>query len=325
LKASTLLIPLAVFAGLLLYKRTATLHERLFPEWYTSEHFPERHFPARNPSVFREKVAAGYRNMKESSVVLCGITKDDADILPLTLRRIEQTGGLFGDYRVVVYENDSRDDTPAILKVWESANGKVRVLSDSLVGSPILRLPRTERLAWCRNRYLDFIRQSDEYRACDYVIVVDLDLKGGWSYDGLASSFSRFDWDIVASNSIGYHYLRKTYYDLFALKPRTVLKRNWLFRLIGEGWQLRRDDPWITIQSGFGGLAVYRKEKLIPERYAGTLNGEAVCEHISLNADHRLRCYLNPAQITVTGTQEPKGYPPVSPLKKTLYKLFCNW
>jgi hypothetical protein len=323
--ASALTAATALLTALFAWKRTATLHERLFPGLYRNETFPEGRFAPRDPDAFQAEVAAGYRAMKETSAILCGLARDDAATLPLTIRRIERTGGLFRDYRVVVFENDSRDATPALLKQWAAANRRVRVISESIAGTTIARLGRTERLAWCRNRYLDAIRQEPAYRPFEYVIVADMDLTGGWSLDGLASSFGRTGWDVMASNSIGYHYLRRTYYDIYALEPRSVLKHGCLQRLVGEAWQLRRGNPPVPVRSAFGGLAVYRKDRLIERRYSGSKDGKPLCEHKALNADGRLRCFVNPSQITVAGTQEIKGRSPARPGREALRKLFLNW
>lgn len=320
-----LLAILLLLIGLLLFKGPVTLHERLFPRLYNRVEFPEDRFLPVDPERYFKNVAAGYAKMKDIKVVICGLTKDDAAILPLTIARIEKTGGFFSDYRAIVYENDSCDHTLSILKEWQAANPRVHVLTESIVGTPLLQLGRTERLAHFRNRYLQHLSESGEYTGCDYVLVVDMDLKGGWSNDGIAASFARSDWDIVAANSIGYHYLRKSYYDTFALVPKTILKTGLLYRIIGEGWQLRRGDPLIPIQSGFGGLALYRKEVLLSRRYSGTQSGEPVCEHTSLNADYCLRCFLNPSQMTITGTQEEKKYNRASTWVNFLHRLFLNW
>ena len=321
---AALLIPPALLTALLFWKRTATLHERLFPGLYRSEVFPEDRFPARDPEAFRAEVTAGYGAMREGSAILCGLTRDDAATLPLTIRRIERTGERFRDYRVILFENDSRDATPAILKRWAAENPRVRVISESIAGTAIARLGRTERLAWCRNRYLDAIRQDQAYRPFEYVIVADMDLTGGWSLDGLASGFAHPGWDAMASNSLGYHYLRRTYYDIYALDPVSVLRQGFLQRLIGQAWPLRRGDPPIPVRSAFGGLAVYRKDPLLQRRYSGIREGKPLCEHRALNADGRLRCFLNPSQITVVGTQDVKGGP-ARPGREALRKLFLNW
>jgi len=320
-----LLIIILVFAGLLIFKGKATLHERLFPRLYNTIDFPEDHFPPADPKNYLRKVAAGYEKMKAVKVVICGVTKDDGAILPLTMARIEKTGGLFRNYRVIIYENDSQDNTPDILKQWQTVNPRVKIITESIADTPLMGITRTERLAFFRNRYLQHIRESGEYADYDFVIVADMDLKGGWSNDGIATSFAHSGWDIVAGNSIGYHNLRKSYYDIFALRPKTILNTGFVYKIIGDGWQLRRGDPLISVQSGFGGLALYRKEAIISRQYSGTVNGQTMCEHVSLNADHSLRCFLNPSQITLIGTQEEKKYQPGSSLGNTLFGLFRNW
>ncbi|PKN76230.1 MAG: hypothetical protein CVU52_05625 [Deltaproteobacteria bacterium HGW-Deltaproteobacteria-10] len=324
-KLTILLIIIVLFIGLLLFKGTGTLHERLFPGLYNSVEFPEDRFPAQNQAAFQKNVAAGYEYMRGVKVVICGLTRDDAPILPLTIARVEKTGGFFRDYRVIVYENDSQDGTLDILKRWEAANPRVKILTESIWGTELMQLGRTAKLAYFRNRYLQLVKESDKYADCDFVIVADMDLKGGWSNDGIATSFFRSDWDMVAANSIGYHNLRRTYYDMFALLPKTIFKTGLVYKIFGEGWQLHRGDPFIAIQSGFGGLALYRREAIVARQYSGVVNGARVCEHVSLNADNSLRCFLNPSQITVIGTQEKKKYKTGFALTSTLRKFFLNW
>ena len=319
-------IALGLFIILLAYKGKGTLHESLYRKLYTGVDFPEDHFPARDKKDFLNKTALGYEKMKNASLIICGITRDDAETLPLTIGRIEKTGRFFRNYRVVIFENDSTDQTPAILHMWESDNPRVKIISESILNLVAVMGSRFERLAYCRNRCLEHINGSREFDGYGYIMVVDIDLRGGWSYDGLASSFfADNDWDAVASNSIGYHYLRKTYYDTLALKPRTILKKHWFYRLCGEGWQFRRNDPLIPVQSAFGGLGLYRREVFLNRRYSGRAGDREVCEHHAINADGKLRFLLNPSQITVVGTQEAKGYERIPPWRKNLFLLFCNW
>jgi hypothetical protein len=316
---------LALAAALLAWKGKETLHERLCRPLYRSADFPEARYPARDAAGFREKAARGYQRMQGMTIVICGITRNDAETLPLAIRRIEKTGALFADYRVVLFENDSRDETLALLRNWEKANAKVTILSDSLRGRPDLAESRFARLACCRNRYRDHIAHTPGLAGYPWVMVVDLDLRGGWSLDGIAASFAEEGWDGVAANAIGYHNLRRTYYDTLALKPSTVLKRTWFHRLIGEGWQLRRGDPLIPVESAFGGLALYRREVFDARRYAGTAGGREACEHHALNADGGLRFFLNPSQITITGTQECREKSGGPAWRSGLARVFLNW
>ena len=323
--ATVFLTVLGLFVLLLVYKGRDTLHERLHPGLYTSVDFPEDRFPPNDAAAFRAKTAWGYEKMKNVSLVICGITRNDAETLPLTIRRIEKTGSLFRDYRVVVFENDSTDQTPDLLRRWGRDNPRVRVLIESIVALPVFSRSRFEKLAYCRNRYLDCVNESRELAGYEYIMVVDMDLRGGWSCDGLASSFAETGWDAVASNAIAYHNLRRTYYDTLALKPQSLLKKKWRYRLFGEAWQFRRGDPLVPVESGFGGLGLYRREALLSRRYAGTRGGREACEHHALNEDGKWRFFLNPSQITVMGTQEANDYGGKPPWRRALSRLFLNW
>jgi hypothetical protein len=288
---------------LLIFKGQSTLHERLFPRLYTSVDFPERWFPAKDSDRFSQQVQQGYQQMKNVSVIICGITRDDADVLWLTLQRIQRLGSYFKAYTVVIYENDSCDHTLELLTTWAATHPEYIIVHESLQQTPILNLRRCDRLAYCRNQYLHYLKHSLKCDDYQYVIVVDMDLKGGWSYDGIASSFSDTQWDVMISNSLGYHSLRKTYYDMYTLSPRAILQENLVTTLLGSAWYLRRGMPLIPVESGFGGLSIYTKETILAGEYAGRLQGEKICEHQALTLHRELRCYLNPSQITVVGTQ----------------------
>ena len=323
--AEVLLTALGLFAVLLAWKGRGTLHERLYPGLYRRVDFPEDHFPADDGARFRDKTRRGYEKMKRASLIICGITRNDGETLPLTIRRIEKTGSLFGDYRVVVFENDSTDQTPTLLRQWEAQNARVTILSESLRNLPVLSAGRFQILAHCRNRYLNFVNDSRDLDGFEYIMVVDMDLRGGWSLDGLASSFAETGWDAMAANAIGYHNLRRTYYDKLALKPQSLLRNNLFLRLFGEGWQFRRNGPLVPVQSAFGGLCLYRRDALLSRRYSGSSEGRETCEHHALNADGTWRFYLNPGQITVTGSQEAKGYTEKPAWQRGLFRLLRNW
>ena len=65
--------------------------------------------------------------MSSTTAVISGLARDVAGILPLTMARIEQIGAMFDDYRAVIYENDSRDETARLLTDWAKRNPKVNV------------------------------------------------------------------------------------------------------------------------------------------------------------------------------------------------------
>ena len=61
-------------------------------------------------------------------VTICSIGKNVEKAIPNSIRTIEGIGGLFEDYRVFIYENNSVDNSAAMLKEWADKNDKVTVI-----------------------------------------------------------------------------------------------------------------------------------------------------------------------------------------------------
>ncbi len=172
---------------------------------------------------------------------------------------------------------------------------------------------RTERIAHCRNRYLEEL-QGDRYSDVDYVVVSDLDgMNRLLTQRGVLSAFARNDWDVCCANQRG------PYYDILALRHPTWSPGDCLDQLrqlraqgVGEEAALRiaiyskmvripTNREWIEVDSAFGGLAIYRKSILAGASYRGTdATGASVCEHVALHASIRQRhgrIFINPALI----------------------------
>src|SRR6478735_8854341 len=71
---------------------------------------------------YHDAVRRGRQVMADSRVVLCGLARNVAEVLPRTRARLEQTGQMFGDYRIFLYENDSEDSTAGQLANWSATN-----------------------------------------------------------------------------------------------------------------------------------------------------------------------------------------------------------
>lgn len=293
----------------------ATLDAHRRAPWFSSDlehsrnkgeslsHFPEDVFICKpsDEELYRERVRNGYEQMRRSSVVVCGIGRNVRPFLPRTAARIERLGGLFGDYQVVIFENDSSDATGEFLVDWERANPRLDIMREQLGSKqyPQTRdLERASALAQYRNRYLD--RIGEMYSQHPFVIVVDLDLIGGWSYDGIANTFGQRNWDFVGSYGL----------EQLSMPPQQKSMRihydRWAFRapkdsaadhLLGDHRDsLQRGMPMLAVDSCFGGLGVYRSQCLIKNRYGGS-DCEHVVLHQQLRASGFSRLFLNPSQI----------------------------
>lgn len=263
--------------------------------------FPEADFPCVPgcEADYARRIDAGRRRMAGASAVVCGLCRDTAPNLPGMIARVERLAGMFHDCGIVVYENDSVDGTPDLLRQWAASNPAVQTVSERLQQPKIdygVSRDRTERMAYYRNRCRD--RVLAEFGHYDFVIVVDFDLRGGWSYDGIAHTFGHEAWDFVGSNGLhsrsvdapGSFY----YHDAFA--HRAVGQRTGSADRLGL--QFRRGEPLVPVWSCFGGLGVYRMDCYKAAGYDG-----ADCEHVTLHLALRERgfdrLFLNPSQIVL--------------------------
>lgn len=267
--------------------------------------FPEAWYPCRagDQQSYFDRICEGYQKMSRQTVVFCGLARDVIDSLPMMMARVERLGKKFKDYKIVIYENDSADGTREMLLYWERINPKVKILSEQLntrKWGPVQDLERTAQMAAYRNRYLQHI-QDGEY-AFDYLIVLDLDIPLGFSYDGIAHTFSYDGWDVVGSNGIlvppyGDPISNPLFYDAFAFR-RKGEKSPMDFEAI-NALQFHRGEGLVPVQSSFGGLAIYHKRGIL----AGARYGGNDCEHVALHQwlhEHGFdQQFLNPSQIVL--------------------------
>lgn len=268
--------------------------------------FPESRFPC-DPSrlaAYRRRNEHGTRRMSGLSAVFCGLARDVREALPSITRRIEETGELFRDYRVVVYENDSMDGTADYLSSWEAGNTRVTLLSESLDAprwNQSRDPERTKDMAAYRNRCLDHVQRH--FRQFDVVLVLDFDLVRGFSPEGLANTFGHDGWDMMGSNGLLFYRLPEK------KKPNREFFDAWAFRRPGEHEPAsfneinhlrfnRGEDP-VPVWSSFGGLGVYRMDAFT----SGARYGGGDCEHVVFHRGlSRLgfdRLFLNPSQIVL--------------------------
>ena len=190
-----------------------------------------------------------------------------------------------------------------MLQYWQKVNPKVELLSEQLNAQKwgqVQDLSRMAQMAAYRNRYLTHIREK-QYNF-DYLIVLDLDIPLGFSYDGIAHSFSHDNWDVMGSNGI----LVPPYGDPI---PNPIFYDAFAFRMKGEtlpenietinALQFHRGEALVPVESVFGGLAIYRSAGIL----AGAQYGGQDCEHVVLHQwlnDHGFdRQFLNPSQIVL--------------------------
>jgi len=210
-------------------------------------------------------------------VLICGVGRKIEKAVPNLIQSATDLGSRFADYRVIVYENNSNDRTPELLRAWAKRNPKVIFRSEKLSSKKLKRamsmgvLNRTEQIARARNIVLD-IAMKKEYDDFKYVVWADLDFLNPWDVEGIVGTIlhPKEDWDAVFAYGA---------YDLFALRSKEwpigfeLLGNYYLDHLdeIRKEFVLDRDGPWKKVYSAFGGMAIYKRDALRGCRYSGVV------------------------------------------------------
>jgi hypothetical protein len=263
---------------------------------------------------YHKLVDTGTSIMSRSRVVICSLLRDVEKNIPSIIKRVERVGSKFLDYRVIIVENDSIDNTRKLLLQWSNRNDKIIILGCG-VYQPTCTLTqaqiktddhtvsanRISKMVYLRNIYLDFIKSH--YRYFDYTIVWDLDIVGSVYIDGIANSFGWFPLlhaDAICAYGIYKWSFLKLYYDTYAhidyedqfhinLKSIHDVRK-------GLGHQYSRGETPIQVRSCFSGFTIYMTSSLLPHRYEMSLPDNIECEHAVLNKN-LTHVYMNPSMI----------------------------
>lgn len=291
--------------------------------------FPESAFPvaADVEAEYRRLCRRGYATMARQRVVITGLARNLESILPVSMRRITSLMGRFADARAVIFENDSTDNTKALLRNWAATDRRVVAVSEDADDpvNPMRRcLARGTRMARYRTRCHELVtRAHSDY---DAVIVVDLDVRGGWSEEGIANTFGQQErWDFVGANGVifrrqGLQINQLRQYDSWALRlddAFTPIPAASLARIA-----FPRGAPLHPLTSCFGGLGIYSMAAYAAGDY---FHGAEDCEHVrfhrALVAAGYDRLFLNPSLIVLYGRRHRSTDRLVRPLLRAWQAL----
>lgn len=262
---------------------------------------------------YEAKTLAGLEAAKNTSAVFVAIARNSMPALINTLPLLSMARQPFRESTVFIYENDSDDGTDKILDEYARIEDGVVVEHDTLgvIDSRGFERERTERLAACRNKCLEWVRANAADTA--WTIVLDTDPARGFSPDGI---FNSIGWlaekmgslNIPEPGGMASYSLYRTpegiaQYDAWAARP------NW--------WRDRRDEigftwfsaflppvgaPPVPMNSAFGGLCVYRTQAFLTGGYTGE-----DCEHVGHHRrmrDAGYQIWLNPGSRYIAVWEE---------------------
>ena len=191
-------------------------------------------------------------------------------------------------------------------------------------------MPRTQKLAQARNKYLELFNKINEQNIIEYLVVCDLNnLNCKLKKAAVKSCWESTKWAAVTANQNG------PYYDIWALRHKfwnnldCWEKYEELNKFYSSSTQALWDSvyskministsaPWINVDSSFGGLAIYKTQYIVGCKYIGLTSKEKpVCEHVSFNqgiVNNGGLIYINPNFINFELTDHS--------LRKKYFKL----
>jgi hypothetical protein len=137
---------------------------------------------------------------------ICGTVRNCGPYLNNVFGNIEKIGSLFDDYTIIIYYDNSDDNTLDILTEYQKRNPKLFIY----VNKKKLSEYRTFRIAKGRNTCLKFVRENQN--KYPFFIMMDFDDVNckEVNINTLGKYLQRDDWDSLSFN-------RQIYYDIWAL------------------------------------------------------------------------------------------------------------
>lgn len=217
----------------------------------------------------------------EEKVLICGVCKNIEKAAANTIQSIEKLRSSFVESHVIIYENNSTDQTVQILQKWAENDPNITFLTETLTEdeqrSPIhgKRMKREETIARARNIVIDVMMQErfDDYK---YVIWADLDFPTPWDVENIIDSIlnPEQEWDAILANGA---------YDVYAFRDARfpigfeLMGKTFWMHLLHIYNHLDLDPEhgkWRPVYSAFGGLGIYKRDSIKNCTYSAFITKE---------------------------------------------------
>lgn len=249
--------------------------------------------------------------IKQKTVVISGCCRNVERYIKRNLFVMEEIGKQFKDYKIVIFENDSKDKTRKILEENKKENYHF-IFEDNINIEN-----RTERIAYCRNKILNYIKKT--YLHFDYLLMLDLDdvLASGELVNSIHTCFlyKAEQWDAMFANC------SDKYYDIFALRKKKYLTsccwndtnimkikgidHDSAYKICIDKYIINypTDQKLLSVISAFGGAGLYKIKSIGDAKYNGVEPShitKEICEHVTFNTeliDKGCKLYINPKML----------------------------
>lgn len=204
---------------------------------------------------------------------ICGPVKNCGKYLPKVLDNMEKIGSIFNDYKIIIYYDNSNDNTLDILKQYQEKNHKMLFYVNKQPVSPF----RTHNIAIARNFCLNYVKQNKEtfpffiMMDCDDVNCKEINI------NILKKYIYRNDWDGLSFNT------NPKYYDIWGVSiypfcfsynhfenniKYYYIIQNFVDKLLKKA---KMENRLLECISSFNGFSIYRTHKFLNTYYDGRI------------------------------------------------------
>jgi len=249
-------------------------------------------------------------------ILFLGLCRDVADVIETNLEKIATIGIKFADYKIILFENDSKDTTATIINNLIEKNRNIELLSINNNRQKYGSSQDKERivaLAEYRNNLKNYAK--NKYPEYDFVCVIDTDFLD-FSINGLFNSFGYFAQDDNIGAMSGYSYrIMNCIYDN---KQSLWNYDSWAYREYWwNNWQSQEKTEFVNydrmiwygfcippigltpkqVNSSFGGCCIYKSIYYYSDVNYDSFDCEHVCFHYNLySKNSNFKLFVNPSQ-----------------------------
>lgn len=297
-------------------------HQYFNPELYSNI----THNMHINNKKIQPNINKGRKIAQNKKIVICALARNISSVFNKTYKKLEFIGKQFNNYKIVIFENDSSDNSRSLIRGWTTRNNNVILLDCCHMNSCNCHLKKKEgyslgqlsqkrisNMAMYREVYLDYVKKN--YNHYDYMLVMDFDLDGNTNIEGLFYNLSYPGWDAIFIN--GQVSIPGTFgqilapYDAMAyVSIKDDYEHNIsLFKLIRNYIEMKyytHNNKMMPVKSAFNGYGLYKIKSIMNTSYLGNLQ----CEHLNLAQDminNKKKLFINPGWIGYFNKQGPDG------------------
>lgn len=255
-------------------------------------------------------------NPQQYRIIIVGTVRDCGKELRNSLPDIIRLAREFEQYKIILYENDSKDDTINVVNKFTKKDPNIILINEENIPGK-----RTERIAHGRNILVNEVRKK--YNDHNFMIMMDLDynppnilkslrdvvekIPDHWGAATAVSSYGYYDWWALRCSELGLTHdcwnAPKEELDKIRCPERQCagLRHGAGYHCAWGKFAQQLKSKNQKVESAFNGVGIYRINMIPPDaKYEGRdEKGEEVCEHVSFNKKIP-NIYIFPELVTST-------------------------